>query len=167
MQEKDYAAEYLALKAANDRLRENGKKWLMDSLNRLCDETNQQLLAAGNSQTGAASLLVGVQPDWKFTVENATMIGDRFGARYRYRTLTVEVGWPRLPEHGFITDSGLARGRIGLSQNTMLTPQPIAELVLKRVGTSDPTWFILKNKSLGEQITEARLREYLNLIMAD
>jgi hypothetical protein len=166
MQEKDYAAEYLALKAANDQLRERGKQWLWDSLSRICDEINQNLLAQGNPQTGAASILCGVQPDWQFKVENAVMVGERFGARLRYRTLTVEVGWPRLPEHGYITDSGLARGRVGLSQNTMLEPQPIAELVLKKVGSGVPAWFIFKNKPLGEQITDLSLREYLNLILA-
>ncbi len=167
MQEKDYAAEYLALKAANDQLRERGKKWLWDSLNRLCDEINLRLLAEGDSRTGAASLLVGVQANWQFKVENSTMDGERFGVRYRYRTLTVEAGWPRLPEHGFLTDSALARARISLSQNTMLTPQPIAELILKRVGSDDPAWFVFKNKRLGERITEAGLHEYLNLILAD
>lgn len=167
MQEKDYAAEYLALKAANDQLRECGKQWLWDSLNRLCDEINQRLLMQGTPQNGAASILSGVQPDWQFKVENAVMAGERFGARFRYRTLTVEVGWPRLPEHGFITDGGLARARIGLSQNTMFEPQPIAELILKKVGSGEPAWFLFMNKQLGEQITDTRLREYLNQILTD
>jgi hypothetical protein len=56
---------------------------------------------------------------------------------------------------------------VGLSQNTMVEPQTIAELILKKVGNSDPAWFTLKNKQIGEQITETRLREYMNLIMAD
>ncbi|MGE0885830.1 MAG: hypothetical protein AB7P14_20010 [Blastocatellales bacterium] len=167
MQEKDYAAQYMALKAANDQLREQGKQWLWDCLNRLCDEANQRFLSEGDPQMGAASILVGVQSEWQFKVENSTMAGERFGARYRYRTLTVEAGWPRLPEHGFITDGGLARGRISLSQNTMLTPQSIAELILKRDASNNPVWFVTKNKSLDGQITEARLREYLNLILTD
>ena len=167
MPEKDYAAEYLALKAANDQLRERGKQWLFDSLNQICAEINQQLLAQGNQQTGAASIQTGVQQNWQFKVENAVMVGERFGARLRYRTLTVEVGWPRLPEHGYITDGGLARGRVGLSQNTMIEPQPIAELVLKKAGSSKPVWFVFKNKILGEQVGEASLREYLNLLFTD
>lgn len=169
MSEKDYAADYLALKAANDQLRERGKQWLWDSLNRLCDEFNQRLSAQGASQTelaGVPSILSGLQPDWQFKVENAVMVGERYGARFRYRTLTVEAGWPRLPEHGYITDGGLARGRIGLSQNTMIEPQPIAELILKKVG-GEPVWFVFKNKQLGERITEAQLQENLNQIMAD
>ncbi|MEP7337430.1 MAG: hypothetical protein ABI977_06760 [Acidobacteriota bacterium] len=170
MPDKDYVAEYLALKAANDQLRERCKQWLWDSLSQVCAEINQKLLEQGNRQSeaaGVASILSGVQPDWQFKVETAVMIGERFGARFRYRTLTVEVGWPRLPEHGFITEGGLACGRVGLSQNTMIEPQTIAELILKKVGNSDIAWFTFKNKQAGEQITESRLREYLNLIMTD
>lgn len=167
MQEKDYAAEYLALKAANDQLRERGKQWLFDSLNQICEEINQTLLAQSNPQQGAASILSGVQQGWQFKVENAVMVGERFGARFRYRTLTVEVGWPRLPEHGFIPDSGLARGRVGNSQNTMIEPQLVAELILKKASNGDPTWFNIKNKTLGEQITKVRLKEHLNYLLAD
>ena len=167
MQEKDYAAEYLALKAANDQLRERGKQWLFDCLNQICEEVNQTLLAQGNQQQGAASILSGVQPGWQFKVENAVMIGERFGARFRHRTLTVEIGWPRLPEHGFITDGGLARGRLGLSQNTMIEPQLMAELILKKAGNGEPMWFVIKNKTLGEQITEVRLKEHLNYLLTD
>jgi len=167
MQEKDYAAEYLALKAANDQLRERGKQWLFDSLNQLCAEANQKLLTQGDPQIGAASIQSGVQPNWQFKVENAVMVGERFGARFRYRTLTVEAGWPRSPEHGYITDGGLARGRVGLSQNTMIEPQPIAELILKKVGNSEPAWFVFKNKILGEQVNEVKLREYLSPLLTD
>lgn len=167
MQEKDYAAEYLALKAANDQLRERGKQWVFDLLDRFCAEINQRLLAQGTPETGAPSILYGVQPDWKFKVETAVMAGERYGARFRYRTLTVEIGWPRLPEHGYITDGGFARGRISLSQNTMLEPQPIAELILKKAANGELVWFAVKNKQLGGQITESRLREYINLILTD
>ena len=167
MQEKDYAAEYLALKAANDQLRERGKQWLFDSLNQICAEINQKLLAQGNPQQGSASILSGVQPGWQFKVENAVMVGERFGARFGHRTLTVEVGWPRLPEHGFIPDGGLARGRVGLSQNTIIEPQLVAELILKKAGGAEPAWFVVKNKTLGEQVTEVRLKEHLNCILSD
>lgn len=161
MQEKDYAAEYLALKAANDLLRERGKQWLLDTMSQLCADANRTLI----TQPDQAGIQTGSQ-EWQFKVENATMAGERFGARYGYHTLTVEVGWPRLPEHGFLTDNALARARVSLSQNTMLQPEVIAELVFKKVGGSEPAWFVIKNKQLGEQITEARLRGFFNLILA-
>jgi len=162
MPEKDYAAEYLALKAANDQLRERGKQWLLDTLTQLCADANRNLM----TQPQQGGIQTGIQ-EWQFKVDNATMAGERFGARYGYRTLTVELGWPRLPEHGFLTDSALARAQVSLSQNTMLQPQVIVELVFKKVGSGEPAWFVSKNRQLGEQITEARLREFLNLILAD
>lgn len=162
MQEKDYAAEYLALKAANDQLRERGKQWLFDTLSQLCAEANRTLV----TQPDQPGIQTGVQ-EWQFKVENATMAGERFGARYRYRTLTVEVGWPRLPEHGFLTDNALARARVSFSQNTMLQPEVIAELVFKKTGSVEPMWFIFRNGQLKERVVEARLGEYFNLILCD
>lgn len=162
MQENDYAAEYLALKAANDQLRERGKQWLLDTLTQLCGEANRRM----GTQPDQVGIQTGIQ-EWQFKVENTTMAGERFGARYRYKTLTVEVGWPRLPEHGFLTDNAMARAQVSLSQNTMLQPQVVAELIFKKSGSSEPMWFLLQNKTLGPVVTVARLNEYLNLILTD
>jgi hypothetical protein len=161
MQEKDYAAEYLALKAANDQLRERGKQWLLDAFTQLCADANRNLMT-DPTQVG---IQTGTQ-EWQFKVENATMAGERFGARYRYKTLTVEVGWPRLPEHGFLTDNALARAQVSFSQNTMLQPAVLAELVFKKAGSGEPAWFVFKNRQIGEQINAARLRELFSLILA-
>ncbi len=162
MQEKDYAAEYQALKTANDQLRERGKQWLLDSLTQLCADANRRLML----QPDQVGIQTGSQP-WQFNVENATMAGERFGARYGFRTLTIEVGWPQLPEHGFLTDGAMARARVSLSQNTMLEPQPVAELILKKVASGDVSWFVFKNKISSEQITNVHLNEYLSMILSD
>ena len=84
--------------------------------------------------------------------------------RYRGQTLIIEVGWPQLPEHGFIPDGGLARGQVRFSPNVMLEPQTKAELVLKRKGT-DAAWHELKFKQLGPPVNEAYLRQYLDLVL--
>ena len=159
--DKDYPAEYFALKAANDQLRERGKQWLLDTLNQLSSEIAQELIGLSDR----SPLQLGRQ-DWEFRFDGATMIGERFGARYGTRTLTIEVGWPRLPEHGFVSGGGLACARVGVSQNTMLEVQTVAELSLKRVGRGEPAWYVITNKKPGEQLTEGRLRDYLNLILA-
>lgn len=160
--DRDFAAEYLALKAANDQLREHGKQWLWETLTRLCAESNRDLSQRGEQD----SLQIGRQ-DWQFQLETATMVGERFGVRYRFRTLTIEVGWPRTAQHGFVSDGGLARARVGLSQNTMIEPQSVADLILKRPADSDPVWLTITDKKLGQQVTEPRLRAYLNLLLAD
>ena len=95
------------------------------------------------------------------------MVGERYGARHRGRTLLVEVGWPREPQHGYVPDGGLARGRVGLSQNIMLEPQLIADLILKKVGTTEPQWSVITNKRIGEPVTESLLRSYFNLLLVD
>lgn len=158
----DLAAEYLALRAANDQLRERGRQWLWETLNRLSAEINRELAQQGN----AAPLQLGRQ-DWEFKVETATMVGERIGLRHQYRTLLFEIGWPREPQHGFISDGGLARARVSFSQNTMIEAQPIAELILKKQNSGEPVWLLIANKKLGDLITESRLRAFLNLVLAD
>src|SRR5262245_26523153 len=100
---KDIATEYLSLKAANDQLRESGKQWLWNALDGLCSEISRELGAQNKPP-----LQVGRQ-EWRFQVENSTMVGERFGARFREKTLTIEMGWPREPLDGFVPDRGLAR----------------------------------------------------------
>ena len=92
------------------------------------------------------------------------MAGERFGVRYRSQTLVVEVGWPQKPEHGFVPDGGLARGRVRLSANVMLEPLTKAELVLKRNG-ADTAWHVLNHKKLSEPVTAAQLHTYLDLLL--
>ncbi|MGH9831487.1 MAG: hypothetical protein ACRD9Y_00645 [Blastocatellia bacterium] len=158
---KGSIAEYLALKEANDQLRESGRQWLWNAIDAVCAEISLEL-SAKNDQP----LQMGRQ-EWQFKVENSTMVGERFGARFREKTLVVEAGWPREPQHGFVPDRGLARARIGLSQNVMLEARTVAELIFKRRGDGDPTWHFIANKKLGERVTESRLREYLNLVLAN
>jgi hypothetical protein len=95
------------------------------------------------------------------------MVGERFGARHYTRTLVVEIGWPRQPEHGFIPDGGLARARVGLSQNIMLEPRTIAELAFKRKGRGEPAWYILINKKTADPVTESHLRSYFDLLLSE
>jgi hypothetical protein len=159
--EKDIAAEYLALKAANDELRERGKKWLWNALDVICSEISRDLSARNNPP-----LQVGRQ-EWRFKVEDSTMVGERFGARFREKTLLVEAGWPREPQHRFVPGRGLARARIGFSQNIMLEAQIVAEMILKRQNNGDLGWIFITNKKLGDGVTESRLREYFDLILAD
>jgi len=158
---RDIAAEYLALKAANDELRERGKKWLWNALDVICSEISRELSARNNPP-----LQVGRQ-EWQFKVEASTMVGERFGARFREKTLIVEAGWPREPQHRFVPGRGLARARIGFSQNVMLEAKIVAELILKRQDNGDLVWNFIADRKLGAGVTESHLREYFDLILAD
>jgi hypothetical protein len=158
---KDLAAEYLALKAANDELREQGKQWLWNALDVICSEINRELSARNNPP-----LQVGRQ-EWQFKVEDSTMVGERFGARLREKTLTVEAGWPREPQHGIVPGLGLARARIGFSQNVMLDAKIVAEMLLKRQNNGDLGWNFIADRKFGARVTEPGLREFFDLILVD
>jgi hypothetical protein len=159
--DKDITAEYLALKAANDELRERGKQWLWNALDVICSEISREL-----SDRNDPPLQVGRQ-EWQFKVEDSTMVGERFGARFREKTLVVEAGWPREPQHRFVPGRGLALARIGFSQNIMLEAKIVAEMILKRRNNGDPGWNFIADKKPGAGVTESGLREYFDLILID
>jgi len=154
--DKDYLTDYLALKAANDQLRERGKQWLLETFNHLCAEINRNLA----TQPNEPAVQVGRQ-EWQFKVGNSLMVGERLGVRYRGRTLIIEVGWPREPQHGHVPDHGLARGRISL-----IEAKATDELILKHRGRDEAAWYIIEHKKLGELVTEARLRAYLQAALS-
>jgi hypothetical protein len=161
LDDKDLAAEYLALKAANDELRERGKQWLWNALDVICSEISRELSDRNNPP-----LQVGRQ-GWQFKVEDSTMVGERYGARLREKTLIVEAGWPREPQHRFVPGRGLALARIGFSQNVMLEAKIVAEMILKRRNNGDLGWNFIADKKPGAVVTESHLREYFNLILTD
>jgi hypothetical protein len=142
--------DYLALRLANDQLREKGGVWLWETL--------QRLLAAH------PSVELGRQP-WEFPVERSVMVGERLGARMAGQTLLLEVGWPRRPEHGHVPGGGLARARLGWSQNVMLDPQPLANLILLVSSERSPrtaSWYQISTGGTSlTPFTERDLSDYL------
>jgi len=160
----DFIADYLALREANEQLRIAGREWIWTNLTGFADAVNQ---VAGGDPTLVQTIRIGRQ-EWQFQVEQSTMIGERLGLRYDARTLLFEIGWPRLPEHGIVPDNGLARGRVSFSQNVMLDPRPITEMILRRDPSgAAPVWHLISHKKLGERVTELHLREFFRLIVAD
>lgn len=144
IKDKDYAAEYAALRAANDQLRESAKQSLFGQCDIISSEISREL--APPLQTGRG--------DWEFKIDKTVLVGERYGARYREKTLIVEIGWPRLPEHGFVSNGGFALGRVGISQNVMLQTQPIAHLILMKSGS----WHSIHNNKIGEQVTDTIIK---------
>lgn len=167
---QEYSADLSALKAANDELREHGKRWLFETLEQMADEINLQSGIMVNSQSDAPpnsdAILIGKQ-EWQFEVEKSVMVGERMGVRRRERTIVIEVGWPRLPEHGYVPDQGLARGRVSLSPNVMIDPLLIDEIILKRQREGEPIWQMIANKKLGDVITQDKLREYIQRLFIE
>jgi hypothetical protein len=156
----EHLPDYLALREANDRLRQAGIEAIWNTLTLITTRVND----AGPVEAGEHPLQLGRQPG-EFMVEQATMVGERLGLRYNFRTLIFELGWPRLPEHGYITGNGLARGRVGFSQNAMLDPRPLASLILKRDPQgAPPRWHLIEADRAGAPLHEQHFREYLALL---
>jgi hypothetical protein len=163
----DHLADYLALREANNRLRQDGIETIWNSLESILTRHNEDI----SGQAGRHPLQIGRQ-EWQFTLDQSTLIGERLGLRLNFRTIVFEIGWPRLPEHGYVPGGGLARGRVGFSQNTMLDPQPVAGIVLRR----DPSglsarWFLIAPDhqtgslaGIGEELTPARIGQFVNLL---
>jgi hypothetical protein len=151
------------LKAANEALREQGKEWLLTTLETICDEFNQ----ASTPPAAEPALQVGSQ-DWQFDIEQNVMVGERLGIRHKGQTLLVEVGWPRLPEHGIVPDLGLARARVSFSQNVMIDAKMLAELTLRRAKDSaEVHWYVLADHKIGAIITADQLRAYVQRVQSE
>lgn len=159
------------LKAANDAMREEGKNSFFDALEKICAEINGEQTTPAEPQENPSveaappALLIGKQ-DWQFELGDSltkiVLVGERMGIRHKEKTLTVEIGWPRTPEHGFLRDNGLARARVSLSQNVFIDALLLDEytLVKARDGAT-AEWFLLQENVVGEKISEEKLREYI------
>ncbi len=161
------------LKVANEALRDEGKEWLLTTLENICNEINQASTPPPASPLGPPAptaepaLQLGNQ-DWQFEVEQNVMVGERLGIRHKGQTLLIEVGWPRLPEHGVVPDLGLARARVSFSQNIMIDAQVIDEFTLRRNKDGDGvSWHEITDHKMGEKITEDKLRAYVQQVSSE
>jgi hypothetical protein len=120
-------ADYLTLRASNDLLRSTAVKWLMKGF----IDTGDQLRLSGKQM----SLQTDTQHS--FTVGHSTMAGPKLTFSSGLRSLTIEAGWTRTPEHGFMRGGALAYARVlhfGFAKATK-------NLVLIKVGDR-PVWAI-------------------------
>jgi hypothetical protein len=158
------------LKAANETLREEGKEWLLTTLENICHEINQSSSPAVTDPPAPAAepvLKLGNQ-DWQFEIGDNMMVGERLGIRHKNQTLLIEVGWPRLPEHGIVPDLGLARARVSFSQNIMVEARLLAEFSLRRnKDDAGVTWHQIADHQVGEKVTEDTLRAYVQQALSE
>ena len=158
------------LKAANETLRAEGKEWLLTTLENICNEINQTTAPpapAPDAPAAEPTLQIGNQ-DWQFEVGDNVMVGERLGIRYKNQTLLVEVGWPRLPEHGVVPDLGLARARVSFSQNIMIDAKLSAEFTLRRnKDNAEVSWHEIADHKVGEKITPDKLRAFVQQLLSE
>lgn len=143
--------EYLELKAGNDSVRAASCRWLFESFTELSDEVNRR----------GIRLHIENQNPHRFSVGHATMVGSLIVFHHGLRNLTVEAGWTRTPQDGFIRGGGLACARLthfGMSRYN-------AELLLVRSAESIPQWFSITKEGRRNLISSNNLREHFNIFL--
>jgi len=119
-------AEYLALKATNDLIRQTSVEWLFGST----------LEIASDAIRRGTNITIENEHPHRFAFENATLAGSLVRFRQGVRCVSLEAGWTRTPNDGFMRGGALAAARIvhfGISKHN-------AQLLLLRTGDA-PNWF--------------------------
>jgi hypothetical protein len=143
-------ADYIALKASNDQIRERGVRWLLDSLIELAAIANRENIP----------VTIEREDPHNFSHRGANMVGSLLRLRYGVRCLTLEAGWTRTPRDGFMRGQALAAARIthfGLKGAG-------AELSLRHTEQL-PNWFVLtKDEEIAPLEKEELIRHFSILI---
>jgi len=145
-------AEYLALRASNDLLRQTAIEWLINTFTVLAGEANRR----------GGSIQISRDDKHRFKVGNATMVGRLLTLRNGVRRLSIEAGWPRAPRDGFIRGGGLACANI----RHMGIKSASQELLLVRSTAGAPGWMIVST-SVQSELHEANVSEHITLLLHD
>lgn len=143
-------ADYLALKATNDTLRQTAVRWLFDSMIEIAGEANR-LHAAINVER--------FEPH-NFSHRGSNMVGSMLRIRHGVRCLTLEAGWTRTPTDGFMRGGALAFARLthfGL-------PKSNAELMLLRADNM-PAWTAVIGENTVRELDSEALREHFRIFL--
>jgi len=126
-------AEFLAVKSANDQIRETSVRWLLDTMRTAAERANQK---------NANITIESVEPH-RFSLEKMHLGGSLLRFRQGIRCLTIEAGWTRAPGDGFMRGNALAVARVthfGISKAN-------AELHLLKF-EDRPHWFTVTQNGL-------------------
>ena len=105
-------ADFLALRASNDLLRTAAVTWLFDSM----------IEIASRAQGKYPNLTIEREEPHSFRHQGANLTGSLLELRLGVRCLTIEAGWTRLPQDGFMRGGALAFAKIthlGLPKQSM------------------------------------------------
>lgn len=130
---QDGLAEYIAVKTANDALRETAVRWLLDTMRSAAEHANLK----------NANITIEAQDAHRFSSDRMTLRGSLLRFRQGVRCLTVEAGWTRTPADGFMRGNALAAALIthfGIARAN-------AELHLLKF-ENEPRWFTVDKNGL-------------------
>lgn len=143
--------DYLALRAANDAIRQAGTKWLFDSMIEI---------AAGSNRERPPVTIEREEPH-SFDHRGANIVGSMLRLRQGLRCLTLEAGWTRTPSDGFMRGGALAVARV----SHFGFPGATSEIVLVNA-PDQPFWNIFEDGRLGPRFGETELRSHFRLLTA-
>lgn len=145
-------ADYLTLRAANDRLRSGGVEWLLDAFTALAGELNRR--GAGLQLTRADA--------HRFRVGNSTMVGTELVLRRGVRALTIEAGWPRAPRDGVMRGGGLASARLSHFGDR----SGGEELLLVASDSDTPRWLVLEETGARAELAREHVSRHVAKLLA-
>jgi hypothetical protein len=143
-------ADYLKLRASNDLLRASSVKWLMRGFT----EAGDDLLMQGKRLT------LNTSAENQFSLGNATMRGSRLEFSHGLRHLSVEAGWPRLPQDGFMRGGALAAARV--SHRGKKKDNALLALVRLEEG---PAWYVEESSTLRLPLPADFFQSHLEILL--
>ncbi|MCY7347052.1 MAG: hypothetical protein LH614_12625 [Pyrinomonadaceae bacterium] len=148
---REDVADYLALRATNDMIRQTSVKWLFESLLEIAAEANRS----------GANIQIETENRHRFQYENSSLAGSLARLSQGVRCLTVEAGWTRTPADGFMRGGALAAARLahfGMSKHN-------AELSLV-LANDLPAWFAVAKNGRREPFDAKDLQRHSQIFLA-
>lgn len=143
-------ADYIALKAGNDQIREGGVRWLFDAMIQLAGEANRRNYA----------VTIEREDPHSFRLSGANMVGSLVRLRNGVRCLTLEAGWTRSPSDGFMRGQALAAARI----THFGKKDAGAELHLRK-SSDHPEWFLLGRDERATRLEAFELMRHFAILL--
>jgi hypothetical protein len=143
-------ADFIALKASNDEIRNRAVEWLIGSFTELAAHANRHNIPIEIER---------MEPH-NFPAYGANMVGVKTNFRHGIRCLTVEAGWTRTPTDGFMRGGALAIAHIrhfGLKQHN-------TDLALLKVNEK-PQWFLIDNDNTAHPIEFENLVRHMSMLV--
>lgn len=143
-------ADYFKLKAGNDRIRENARKWIF--------ETIEEIVFKFNDHGASIKLEHLYKKNIKYGYSSLT--GNRLELKQGLRCLTVEVGWTQSIDDGVMRSGALAFGRLshfGFRKEK-------EEIELHRF-ERHPQWFKVDKDMIRRPFTVASLKRHFEVLL--
>lgn len=145
--------EYLNLREANDTARRVGIQWLLQTFLDVANEAKRRGLNLSIEETEPHS----------FAHYTAIMRGAKVKLTLGVRALTVEAGFPRTPQDGFVRGGGLACAKI----SHFGLPKSNADLLLVKSSNPKeaPIWFAIDENNLRQPFSTAHLKNHFAVFL--